>query len=118
MTPSALREINTTVNTAVTLIAIYLALKAMNTMKPLTDSVETAARNAGQWWFNLTRGATSSVRPLGSVLLPGGASTTIAAIVDAGGKVDGQGFFNWRGEKYQITGRNSAGDYVAVRIVN
>lgn len=112
MARGRLSELNTMVNTVVTLVAIYLALRALRGTREVVDSITAPI---AQKWFDLTSGP--PVHVLGRVILPDGSSILIHDIVQEGSTVDSRGFFGWRGTTYQITGRNTAGDYTASRII-
>lgn len=59
----------------------------------------------------------SNVHVPGGAVLPDGGYVSFDAIVNAGGKVDGNGLFPWSGARYRlIQPRRTDGNYDAVRI--
>ena len=105
-------DLSALLNTAVLGFVAFLVLKAFRGME---TALAPAARAAGQAYFNLTHGP--GVQVMGAVKLPDGRRILIKDIVAAGSTINGQGFFRWQSVTYQVAGRNSDGDYTAVRII-
>lgn len=73
---------------------------------------------AGSEAMNLFANPTVSSQTLSTVALPDGTLVAVSDILDAGGMIDGQGFFVWGGAQYQLAARDpSTGYYIAKRIV-
>lgn len=107
-----LRDVNTLLNSVLTLVGIYIALRAI---RGTQTAIDTVTQPIAQKWFDITHGP--GVEVLGRVQLPNGQSVLLRDIVSAGSSVDERGFFTWQGTMYQITGRTPAGDYTASRII-
>lgn len=100
------------VNTLLLIVGIGVAWYLY---RKVSGALEAPANVIADTWFRLT--APSAAQAVGRVRLPDGSTIAIQEIVNAGGGIDGRGFFTWRNVGYQITGRDNS-VYVARRLVS
>jgi hypothetical protein len=81
---------------------------AWQRFKDFQAGASTITEPIADAYVRLTSGP--AVEAIGTIVLPSGVKVPVSSV----GKIDSNFAFNWGGVRYVLTGRNAAGEFVAV----